>query len=130
MNAPDNTPMAVEKILLLRDPRDLEAMLKWLDVAWADLHNPFSLRYDELIGSGMAASVSTCLSTAVLDVSIDDPGSCGSKARVRIAARSTAAPTPDRLRCLDDVVTTVFLQHVASAFAFDVEANALASTPL
>lgn len=106
-------------LLALKDPRALEGVWHCTLKIWNDLHNPYSMRYDQLITDGHAALVSGCLASMALDLQIDEVGACGERARIRLVGW-TYGVTP-RASCVREVIHGILLPELARDFQFEVE---------
>ena len=105
-------------VLALKDPRAQEGIWNRTQKVWNDLHNPYSMRYDQLIAEGHAVLASSCLPAMTLEMQIDEVGACGARARVRIIGEVHGA-TP-RMKCVSEVIQ-VLLQDLAKDFDFEVQ---------
>jgi len=103
--------------LALKDPRALEGAWHGILDIWNDLHNPYSLRYDQLIANGHASLVSGCLAAMALELQIDEVGACGERARIRIVGcMYGAAPSTS---CMHEVIHGLLLRELARDFDFE-----------
>lgn len=104
-------------VLALKDPRALEgAWTRILDI-WNDLHNPYSLRYDQLIADGHAALASGCLAAMALELQIDEVGACGERARIKMIGHMYGAAP--RAGCVHEVIHGILLPQLARDFDFE-----------
>ncbi|PLP97516.1 hypothetical protein [Cupriavidus pauculus] len=105
-------------LLALKDPRTLEGAWNGMLQIWNDLHNPYSLRYDQLIADGHAALASGCLAAMALELQIDEVGACGERARIRIDGHMYGAAP--RASCVHEVIHEILLPELAKNFDFEV----------
>ena len=105
-------------LLALKDPRALEDVWNRIVKIWNDLHNPYSMRHDQLIADGHATLASGCLAAMALEMQIDEVGACGDRARIRLVAKVYG--TSPRTSCVREVIHEIMLPELARDFDFEV----------